>query len=110
MLERIARAFRLSIPAKGANGMSLEHAPSKRNKGARRSTENAAAELPALPDDDEVLTFKEWCALNKISIRNGRRVISLPGGPVVTQLSERRIGITRGNNRRWQQAHARATV
>jgi hypothetical protein len=59
-------------------------------------------------DDDKVLTFAEWCALNKIGKRTGRRILTSGGGPVVTQLSERRIGITVGNNRRWQAARARS--
>jgi len=59
-------------------------------------------------DDDKVLTFAEWCALNGIGKRTGRRIIRSGNGPVVTQLSERRIGITVGNNRRWQEARARA--
>ena len=45
-------------------------------------------------DDDKVLTFAEWCALNNIGQRSGRRIIGSGNGPVVTQLSERRIGIT----------------
>lgn len=58
-------------------------------------------------DDDEVLTFKQWCRLNKISERNGRRILDAPGGPIVTQLSARRIGITRGNNRKWLRSRER---
>jgi hypothetical protein len=58
-------------------------------------------------DDDKVLTFAEWCKLNKIGQRTGRRIIGSGNGPIVTQLSERRIGITVGNNRRWQAARAR---
>ena len=58
-------------------------------------------------DDDKVLTFAEWCKLNRIGQRTGRRILTSGCGPVVTQLSERRIGITVGNNRRWQTARAR---
>ena len=58
-------------------------------------------------DDDKVLTFAEWCELNRIGKRTGRRIICSGNGPVVTQLSERRIGITVGNNRRWQESRAR---
>jgi len=39
-------------------------------------------------DDDRVLTFNEWCALNGIGKRTGRRIIRSGNGPVVTQLSE----------------------
>jgi hypothetical protein len=60
------------------------------------------------PDDDEVLPFLEWCKLNNISERTGRRILASPDRPVVTQLSPHRIGITRGNNRRWQQLRERA--
>ena len=46
-------------------------------------------------DDDAVLTFKEWCALNGHSERQGRRILTSGNGPTVTQLSDRRIGISR---------------
>jgi hypothetical protein len=65
--------------------------------------------LPALLNDSQVLTFPEWCALNRISKRTGRRILSAPGGPVVTRLSPRRFGITVANNRRWQQSRERAS-
>ena len=58
-------------------------------------------------EDDKVLTFAEWCKLNGVSKRTGGRIIRGGNGPVVTQLSDRRIGITVGNNRRWQEARAR---
>ena len=58
-------------------------------------------------EDDRVLSFLEWCKLNDIGERTGRRLIRSGNGPVITQLSARRIGITIGNNRRWQAARAR---
>jgi hypothetical protein len=60
-----------------------------------------------LSHDDQVLTFAEWCALNRISKRTGRRILKAPGGPVVTHLTEKKIGVTIGNNRRWQATRAR---
>jgi hypothetical protein len=68
--------------------------------------------LPALPatlNDNQVLTFKQWAALNGISARTGRRILKAPGGPVVTRLSARRFGITVANNRRWQQSREAAS-
>ena len=59
-------------------------------------------------DDDAVLTFSEWCALSGFSVRVGRNVIKSDNGPVVTRLSDRRIGITRKNNREWQASRARS--
>jgi hypothetical protein len=54
--------------------------------------------------DDQVLSFREWIALNNISWRTGRRVIEGQDGPAVVQLSPRRIGITVRANREWQQS------
>jgi hypothetical protein len=56
---------------------------------------------------NQVLTFHEWCQLNRISTRTGRRIIKSGTGPTVTQLSPRRIGISVGNNAAWQAARER---
>jgi hypothetical protein len=58
--------------------------------------------------DDRCLTFRQWCALNGISPRNGRRILKSGTGPRVMHLSERRIGITVRANREWQAARERA--
>ena len=57
---------------------------------------------------DQILSFHEWCRLNRISARTGRRIIERGEGPVVTKLSPQRIGITVENNRFWQASRARA--
>jgi hypothetical protein len=90
--------------------MSLEHAPSRQKRS--KSPRPLEQLLPAYENDDEVLTFQEWKVLNKLSERTARRIIAAgpPTGPVVTQLSARCIGITRGNNRAWQQARARKSA
>ena len=56
---------------------------------------------------DQVLTFIEWCRLNRFSERTGRRILGGPNPPDVTMLSPRRFGITIGANRRWQAARTR---
>ena len=63
--------------------------------------------LPALLNDGQVLTLRQWCVLNNVSLRTGRRIISAPGGPIITQLSAKRVGITVANNRSWQQSRER---
>ena len=60
--------------------------------------------------DQQILTFREWCDLNSISSRTGRRILKAPGGPVVTMLTSRRFGISVGNNKIWQEHRARALV
>jgi hypothetical protein len=61
---------------------------------------------------NQVLTFHEWCRLNRISERTGRRILKgdIAGdkGPVVTALTPKRIGITVADNAVWQQTRKRA--
>ncbi len=60
--------------------------------------------------DHCVLSFREWCALNGFSQATGRRIIAASQGPIITQLSARRIGVTVANNVAWQASRARKTV
>jgi hypothetical protein len=53
-----------------------------------------------------VMSFAQWCALNGISPATGRRLLRSGRGPIVTQLSDRRIGITVGANMAWQAKRA----
>jgi hypothetical protein len=63
-----------------------------------------------ISDDHRVLTFKQWCEINGISPATGRRLVNAGNGPIVTQLSPRRIGVTIANNRAWQESRARGDV
>jgi hypothetical protein len=85
----------------------LQHRGTPREQHKQQKQYALDAPLSAL-HDDQVLTFLEWCRINRISERNGRRILDGPGGPVVTMLSARRIGITVGNNRIWQKSRERA--
>jgi hypothetical protein len=58
--------------------------------------------------DERVLNFAEWCALNGISPRTGRRILDGPNAPTVTRLSPRRFGITVRANREWQHSREQA--
>jgi len=60
--------------------------------------------------DEQVLSFKQWCLLNSIGERTGRRILKSGKGPTVTMLSDKRIGITVGNNRAWQESRARSWI
>jgi hypothetical protein len=90
------------------------HAQRKSQKQQRRKARRPASAARPFSlagfenDDNRVLTFRQWCILNGISARTGRRILASGTGPVVTQLSERRIGISVGNNRRWQESRERA--
>ena len=65
------------------------------------------APLSGALNDDQVLTFGQWVALNAISKRTGRRILDSGNGPIITQLSAKRIGIKVANNRAWQQSRER---
>ena len=53
------------------------------------------------------LRFGDWCRLNGLSERTGRRIFAGPNGPVVTKLSTKIFDITVAANRAWQQSRAR---
>jgi hypothetical protein len=57
-------------------------------------------------DGDRVMSFRTWCAINDFSVSTGRRIRRAGEGPVFTQLSERRIGVTVAANRAWQRARS----
>jgi hypothetical protein len=69
---------------------------------AKRTKRDPGALLPNF--DDQVLTFPEWCRLNRVSERTGRRILAAPGAPIVTWLSEHRMGITIRANHDWQRS------
>ena len=54
--------------------------------------------------DDRVMSFDDWCELNGFSRSTGQRLIASGQGPVFVQLSDRRKGVTVGENRRWLKA------
>ena len=57
-------------------------------------------------DDQRVMTFAEWCDDNSFSESTGRRIRKAGTGPRFIELSDRRIGVTISENRRWQNARA----
>ncbi|THD53483.1 MAG: transcriptional regulator [Bradyrhizobium sp.] len=61
-------------------------------------------------DDDRVLSFIEWCELNGFSRSTGQRIIGAGKGPRFIQLSEKRKGVTVGENRRWQESRVIETA
>jgi hypothetical protein len=74
----------------------------RRAQQSRRSDPAADRDL----NQFRVMSFAQWCALNGISPATGRRLLKSGGGPIVTRLSDRRIGITVGANIAWQAKRA----
>ena len=60
------------------------------------------------PDDDWVMPFSLWCEMNNFSPATGRRLRKAGKGPVFTQISDRRVGVTVRNNRIWQESRAKS--
>jgi hypothetical protein len=83
--------------------------PVLNGRPAWREQRGSALDVPLDPShDDQVLSFFEWCRLNRISERTGWRIIHGPDGPAVTMLSPRRYGVTVRANREWQKSRERA--
>jgi DNA invertase Pin-like site-specific DNA recombinase len=80
---------------------------SERALEAERRRQSERAQALHQKNDHCVLTFLQWCSLNGFSEATGRRIMKAGKGPVITQLSARRIGVTVGNNRTWQALRAR---
>jgi hypothetical protein len=78
----------------------------KRRKVSKRQCSLSPAP-PCRGDGNEVLSFNEWCAINGIGERTGRRILASGTGPAVLQLSANRIGIRRRDNEAWQETRIR---
>src|SRR5262249_3705736 len=93
---------------KDGHHMSLREHQQPRARGKLKNR-NPAPAIPLAPTHpNQILTFPEWCRLNRVSVRTGRRILNSGTGPAVTQLSPKRIGITIGNNALWQKSKERA--
>jgi hypothetical protein len=57
-------------------------------------------------DDDRIMSFQTWCEVNDFSESTGHRLRKAGRGPKFVQTSDRRIGVSIGENRRWQAARA----
>jgi hypothetical protein len=76
-------------------------------RAKQRLQSNPAQDHQTGLNQHQVLKFVDWCRLNGISPATGRRILKSGKGPIVTQLSARRIGITIGANAEWQAPRAR---
>jgi hypothetical protein len=56
-------------------------------------------------NDDQVLTFDQWCRLNNFSTTTGKRVLG-SGACRYVKLSAKRKGITIRDNREYQQSRS----
>jgi hypothetical protein len=79
----------------------------KRRARSRAPAAKPAPALPAIMTGDQVLTVRQWAALNAISYRTARRILDAGEGPRILQLTAGRIGIRVRDNAAWQEARAR---
>jgi len=63
--------------------------------------------LPATLHDAQVLTFRQWAALNALGERTARRLLHNGNGPAVVRLSAKRIGVTVAADRAWKAGRVR---
>jgi hypothetical protein len=81
----------------------------KRRSRQREDVQQPVQQQQRPFDEHQVLTVAEWCRLNHIGLRTGRRILAGQFGqpPTIVQLSPKRIGITYGANARWQASRER---
>ena len=60
--------------------------------------------IPVGDDGDVVLTFGEWCRLASIGESTGRKLKALGKGPRFVRLTEKKLGVTLREHRRWMKA------
>jgi hypothetical protein len=100
--------------------MSLEHSParqgrprgklSKKELEALRARQEAQREASTqYENDNQVLTFKQWCRLNNFSTATGKRILNSKNHPPVIWFSERRKGIRVRDDRLWKEGLAQAS-
>jgi predicted DNA-binding transcriptional regulator AlpA len=73
----------------------------------RQAQTKSAYAASAYLNDDRILSFRQWCELNGISEKTGRRLVKRGEGPTVTRLTDVKIGVSVRNNRIWQESRAR---
>jgi hypothetical protein len=101
------------------NSMTIHQAKQPKHKRRKKTPAEIEAErvrrdaerarIAQYTNPNQVLTVTQWCWLNSLSEATGKRIIDLgpPRGPIVTELSPRRRGITVGDNVAWQQLRRR---
>jgi hypothetical protein len=94
-------------PAAKPRRKSTKRQRAKINRQARENRKKRKGLRAQLSlDPDAVFSFHEWCSLNAFSESVGRRILAT-GGPKVTRLSARKLGISRRNNLLWQKSRER---
>jgi hypothetical protein len=96
-----------TAPQRGLYNKPAETKTQREKRLAKAKAERQHLRQRFAEDDDAVLTVKEWCTLNGFSSRTGRRILKSGNGPVVTKLTGKLIGVSRRNNRAWQQSRSR---
>jgi hypothetical protein len=82
----------------------------KRRKARRILREADRALIAKAQNPNQVLTFRQWCLLAGFSVDTGRRVIKAGKGPIITQLSKRKLGVSLANHVKWEASRARGVA
>jgi hypothetical protein len=96
-----ARAFRRAMQSLE---VSLTLHEIERRRRQRRQSDpvlDREIELARAVDDLRVMTIPEWCKVAGFSVWTGKRLLAAGKGPKLTQISDRRVGITVGHHRQW---------
>jgi hypothetical protein len=108
-LFKFWRPLRASNGVKGTTNMTIRERE-RRAEQRRQSLNELEQRHSQRLHPDQILSFRQWCELNNISERTGARILASPDGPVVVQLSAKRIGIRVSDNRAWQASRVRSSA
>jgi hypothetical protein len=100
--------FRVGSSSKAKPKRKRNDRAEARRRGRQRLLKERRRLFLSVKDlpDDACLTLVEWGALNSLSERQARRILASADGPVITQLSAKRRGVTVRANREWQARRA----
>jgi hypothetical protein len=82
----------------------VETEAQRRKRLAKEKADRIALRQTLCQDPDAILTKREWASLNGFSMRQASRILASGEGPTITNLTGKRIGISRRSNLAWQQA------
>jgi hypothetical protein len=100
------------VAAKAAKLKSKPKVKRKKTPAAKRAAMRAAdrAVVAKVENPNQILTFRQWTVLAGVSVDTARRLIKAGAGPILTQMSQRRIGVRLADHIRWQASRARGAV
>jgi hypothetical protein len=66
--------------------------------------------IPATVNEDLILSFSEWAELAGLSLRAARELRARGQGPRCIKITDKKLGVTLAEHRRWTKARMEAVA